>query len=166
MAHKTKIGGTNYEIVGGKAKIDGTNVSNIEIGKTLIDTTNYCVSWQPVITVIGNPEGLAALGAAAEVGILQDDGEFSLMSNGKTLLPKGTILRCRVGAWVGLTAKVIKNGETVLSYTNDGSGLQIFIPKAIYDYTVMGNVTIECEDIDTGVTTTNDTYGIITITEH
>lgn len=165
MAHKNKIGGTNYEIVGGKAKIDGTNVSNIEIGKTLTDTTNYYVSWQPVITVIGNPEGLAILGAAASVHILQDNGNVPGISNGKTLLPKGTILRCSVGAWVGLTAKVIKNGEMVSSFTNDGSGIQLTIPTKKYDYTVIGNATIECEVIDTG-DGDKDTYGIITITEH
>lgn len=44
MAHKTLIGGTAYEITGGKTLIDGTGYS-ISGGKTLIGGTGYDVSF-------------------------------------------------------------------------------------------------------------------------
>lgn len=40
MAHKTLIGGTDYEISGGKTLVDGTAYS-ISGGKTLVDGTAY-----------------------------------------------------------------------------------------------------------------------------
>ena len=162
MAHKVKIDGADYEITGGKTLVDGT-AYDVEHGKISIDNTKYDVSWLPIITVVGNPT--FDIFPEAVVRVPQDDGTSIAMLNGKTFLPKGAIIRCSVGAWVGLTAKVIKNGETVLSYTNDGSGMQIFIPTVSYEYVVTGNATIECETIDTG-TGDKDTYGIITITEH
>ena len=44
MNHSTKIGGTNYNIVGGTTKISGTNY-NITGGTTLINGTNYNISF-------------------------------------------------------------------------------------------------------------------------
>lgn len=46
MAHKTLIGGTAYEISGGKTLVDGT-AYNIAGGKTLIDGTIYEISFIP-----------------------------------------------------------------------------------------------------------------------
>jgi hypothetical protein len=46
MAHKTRIGGTNYNIVGGKTKIQGTGY-NITGGKTRIQGTGYNISFAP-----------------------------------------------------------------------------------------------------------------------
>lgn len=40
MAHKTLIGGTEYEIEGGRTLVNGTGY-NIELGKTLIGGTEY-----------------------------------------------------------------------------------------------------------------------------
>lgn len=45
MAHKTKIGGTNYGISGGKTKIGGTNYS-VSKGRTLKDGTGYDIKFK------------------------------------------------------------------------------------------------------------------------
>lgn len=44
MAHKTLIGGTSYNVAGGKALIDGTSYS-IAKGKTLVGGTGYDISF-------------------------------------------------------------------------------------------------------------------------
>lgn len=46
MAHKTLVGGTAYEISGGKTLVDGTAYS-IKNGKTLVDGTAYEVGFEP-----------------------------------------------------------------------------------------------------------------------
>lgn len=48
MAHKTLIGGTAYEITGGKTLVDGTAYS-IKSGKTLVGGTAYEVGFGPSI---------------------------------------------------------------------------------------------------------------------
>lgn len=48
MAHKTLIGGTAYEITGGKTLVNGTAYS-IKSGKTLVDGTAYEVGFGPSI---------------------------------------------------------------------------------------------------------------------
>lgn len=48
MAHKTKIGGTNYEVSGGKTKVGGTNYG-IAGGRTKVGGTNYGISFGPPI---------------------------------------------------------------------------------------------------------------------
>ncbi len=44
MAHKTLIGGTSYEITGGKTLVDGTSYS-VKNGKVLVDGTEYDISF-------------------------------------------------------------------------------------------------------------------------
>ena len=46
MAHKTLIGGTSYNVVGGKSLVSGTNY-NIAKGRTLISGTGYDISFVP-----------------------------------------------------------------------------------------------------------------------
>lgn len=46
MAHKTKIGGTAYEINGGKCLVGGTGYS-IKKGRTLVGGTGYDISFGP-----------------------------------------------------------------------------------------------------------------------
>lgn len=48
MAHKTKIGGTNYEVSGGKTRVNGTNYG-IAGGRTKVGGTNYGISFGPPI---------------------------------------------------------------------------------------------------------------------
>lgn len=51
MAHKTLIGGTSYEVSGGKAMIGGTGY-DIASGKTLVDGTGYDIMFRIPVTVI------------------------------------------------------------------------------------------------------------------
>lgn len=51
MAHKTLIGGTAYEISGGKTVIDGTAYS-IDKGKTLVGGTAYEVGFAPAMATV------------------------------------------------------------------------------------------------------------------
>ena len=44
MAHNTLIGGTEYEISGGKTRVSGTNYK-IKNGKTKVDGANYAISF-------------------------------------------------------------------------------------------------------------------------
>ena len=48
MAHKTMIGGTSYNVTGGKCLVSGTEY-NISGGKTLVNGTGYNISFAPVI---------------------------------------------------------------------------------------------------------------------
>ena len=78
MAHLTMIGGTAYEISGGKTLIDGTAYS-IDKGKTLVDGTAYEVGFAPSLTVTmtqANPSNVKAYiswdgGRASELGTYQ-----------------------------------------------------------------------------------------------
>ena len=51
MAHKTLIGGTAYEITGGKTLVNGTAYS-IDKGKTLVGGTAYEVAFGPKLNVL------------------------------------------------------------------------------------------------------------------
>lgn len=69
MAHKTKIGGTNYEISGGKVKV-GNTVYSISEGKTKVSATNYEIpfkktGWTCVYTGQKTSSGTATYTAPA-----------------------------------------------------------------------------------------------------
>lgn len=44
MAHKARINGTNYSVIGGKCRVNGTNYS-IKKGRTRVNGTNYDISF-------------------------------------------------------------------------------------------------------------------------
>lgn len=50
MAHKTRIGGTAYEVSGGKTLVGGTAYS-IAGGRTLVGGTGYGISFEEAITL-------------------------------------------------------------------------------------------------------------------
>ena len=50
MAHKTRVGGTAYEVQGGKCMVDGT-VYNILKGRTLIDGTGWDITFPSAVTM-------------------------------------------------------------------------------------------------------------------
>lgn len=60
MAHKTLIGGTAYEIDGGKTLIGGT-VYEIDKGKTLVGGTGYNVMFSRNISVVQSSGGTMAV---------------------------------------------------------------------------------------------------------
>lgn len=56
MAHKTLVGGTAYEVKGGRCLVDGTSYS-IQKGRTLVGGTGYDVSFAPAaipVTITGS----------------------------------------------------------------------------------------------------------------
>lgn len=61
MGHKVLVGGTAYEITGGRTLIDGTGFE-ISSGKTLIAGTAYTIPFKPAPIIIYAP-GIAALQA-------------------------------------------------------------------------------------------------------
>ena len=73
MAHKTLIGGTSYNVVGGKSLVSGTSY-NIAKGRTLISGTGYDISF-----------------ASHPYAMLYNDGDFIFqvgnnVTEGKTLV--------------------------------------------------------------------------------
>ena len=76
MAHKTLIGGTSYNVVGGKSLVSGTNY-NIAKGRTLISGTGYDISFVPP--------------SCTSYAMLYSDGDFIFqvgnnVAEGKTLV--------------------------------------------------------------------------------
>lgn len=53
MSHKTTIGGTVYDVKGGKCLVNGT-VYNIKKGRTLIGGTGYDITFAPAMPVKGD----------------------------------------------------------------------------------------------------------------
>lgn len=158
MAHKTLIGGTAYEISGGKTLIDGT-AYKIEKGKTRVDGTAYDVPFTAIIEVVNGETASVNMIAGAKYGLsLQGMQEF----------PIGTILKICIGlsyanrnGSYGIS-KVIVNGEVVCTHESHSS---FGTNTKNYEYTVTRDATIVCERFDPDGNGTND-YGIVTITEH
>lgn len=53
MAHKARVGGTNYGIKGGKCRVSGTNYS-VKKGRTRVSGTNYNIKFATPLGIIGN----------------------------------------------------------------------------------------------------------------
>ena len=131
MAHKTLIGGTNYEIVGGKTCVDGTTYK-ISGGKTLVGGTKYDVTFKkPTITMKGN--GYYYATATIEGIAYKADQE-------------GTIIEVLAGTEITLTVKdgtqegygeikIYKGGTLVAQPVSGTAGT--------YVHTVQENITIE-----------------------
>ena len=75
MAHKALIGGTAYEISGGKTLIDGTAYS-IKNGKTLVDGTAYEVAFGPDFVTVYD---FGTLTAAAAYGLYRCEALFDTL---------------------------------------------------------------------------------------
>lgn len=76
MAHKTKIGGTAYEISGGRTLVDGTGYS-IEKGRTKVDGTGYDISF-----ITGTPIGSLAVGTSVYMDFDGVRTEFLIVNQG------------------------------------------------------------------------------------
>ena len=89
MAHKTLIGGTAYEITGGKTLIGGTGYS-IKGGKTLIGGTGYDISFVSGTPLNEIAEGsvvyLNENGSPVEFYVAKHNYESGLNGSGRTLL--------------------------------------------------------------------------------
>lgn len=112
MAHKTKIGGTAYEIGSGKVLVGGTGYS-IDKGRTKVDGTGYDISF--TLTVGSLPLGsIVKLGAKSygqsftrefivvNQGIPQESDYYDETADGTWLLSKNVLSTRQQGGDAGL----------------------------------------------------------------
>ena len=143
MAHKTLIGGTAYEVSGGKTLVDGTAYS-IKNGKTLVEGTAYEVRFihTPVINLVIR----SAILVNVEFSRCIIDGiSYNLSSTGTQLqLPVGTTIECYVsGGGVSFghqnrEATISVNNQIVISTSADVDTTE----TVSFIYTVTGDATI------------------------
>lgn len=95
MAHKTLVGGTAYEISGGKALIDGTAYS-IKNGKALIGGTAYEVAFEKIVlvTITKNKEADKFNRSNVEINGQVYDGSVDVQIE----VPTGTVIKCSVSS--------------------------------------------------------------------
>jgi hypothetical protein len=106
MSHFVNIGGTAYEVIGGRTLVDGTE-REILLGKTLIDGTEYDIPFTKTITLSSNTYNDNRVGFIAIDGVKYTDED------------------CRDS---DLVLKV-KHGSEVLVYVYDGTYVTV---SAIY----------------------------------
>ena len=143
MAHKTLVGGTAYEITGGKTLVDGTAYS-IKSGKTLVGGTVYEVGFAEMATVTITGSGDSYL------SYVTIDGK-NYTSETTLSVPVGTIVYCHVG-------DEGKDGSPYVSLNG------AYISER--QYTITGNIGIYLRT--RSYKDKNDNkyyYGIISITE-
>lgn len=129
MAHKTLIGGTAYEIGGGKTLVGGTAYS-IDKGKTLIGGTAYEVGFaKPMATVIVYNY---SPGPYYESTMTFPD---EIASEGTYELPIGTELVFSIFASKRHEGWIWVNYEQVAYASGDSS--------AEYTYVLNGNISVE-----------------------
>ena len=118
--HKTLIGGTGYEITGGRTLVGGTWYS-ISKGRTLVDGTGYDISIGPgaiPVTITGS-------GAATYCQVVINGQTYTSAASGIEV-SAGDVITFRVySAQKSTPGKVTINGEVVASVTGtvDGNGI-------------------------------------------
>lgn len=139
MAHKTLVGGTAYEISGGKTLVNGT-VYNIKNGKTLVGGTAYEVGFGCEIFIDVDPARLDDFMAVCGTVKINGVQYNSSYSDTTLFLPEGTVVTCSVAArGVGNTATVTVNGTVVAEVTATSSNST---QGVYYEYIVSTNATI------------------------
>lgn len=138
MAHKTLIGGTAYEIGGGKDLIGGTVYAK-DHGKTLVGGTVYEVGFAPAgatVKVTVSNTGLIASQTSSPNAHFSIDGVKHNVAE-EFVTPIGTVLSCWCsrGSGAGGIAGIYLNGAEVQYKINDRY-------QATYEYTVKSNVEI------------------------
>lgn len=163
MAHKTLIGGTAYEITGGKALIDGTAYS-IKSGKTLVGGTAYGINFAPstaIITITGaNNNSSDTRYADITINGTVYDAASVVASGGTVVLeiPVGTIIECYVNGCTFPSA----DGQV---YINEESVYAAKIAIGTYSYEVIGNADIYIEEKNASSGIMSAWVGNIYITE-
>lgn len=157
MAHKTLIGGTAYEISGGKTLVNGTAYS-IKNGKTLVGGTAYDVGFAPDIANITVVCKDYTGGGFAQIEF--DDKTYSSIDREiyQIEVPIGTDIHCMI-----YDEQMVEEGEQYGYIKLNGVNKEeakLFGWDFGYSYTVNGNAIIELltDDYHYG-------YGRITITE-
>lgn len=139
MVHKTLVGGTAYEINGGKTLVNGT-VYNIKNGKTLVGGTAYEVGFGCEIFIDVDSEIPEIAPARLSSTVTINDVKYGPSSSDTTLsLSEGTVVSCNVAArGAGNTATVTVNGTVVAEVTSTSDSEQ----SVRYEYIVSTNATI------------------------
>ena len=161
MAHKTLIGGTAYEIKGGKTLVNGT-AYKIKGGKTLVGGTAYDVSFAPKIVTVTLVYGTLT---TSTMKVTIDDTEYGnkvVFGSGDNQLelqvPIGQI-KCRGSmsfTYLNSGMRIIVNGEIVAEAIKP-SAMNQLPTSCSYYYTLRGNVQIAWSLVDK--------YETLTITE-
>lgn len=154
MAHKTLIGGTAYEISGGKTLVNGTAYS-IDKGKTLVGGTAYEVGFAEMVTV-----RVKGLGTVCKANTTINGEQFIFALNADELLT------VPVGSTIVFTNTSMGNGTV---YVTDKNGVQTSTSLSrlgTYSYTVIGNTNIERTGKQQGISPgVSDYVPLIYITE-
>lgn len=122
MSHKTLVNGTVYEVGGGKTLIDGVAYS-IDKGKTLVGGTAYEVGFAKPATIT-----------------LTGSGSASYAEYNGTQYKVPTTFEADVGDTINLYCGDVPNSANIVL---NGTGVSQGLSKTTYEYTVVGNATIE-----------------------
>lgn len=120
MAHKTLIGGTGYEITGGRCLVGGTGY-NIKKGRTLVGGTGYDVEFAGDGTLGSIAEGsivyLNESGSPVAFYVAKHDYEPDLNGAGRTLLLRKDCYDQRVWRDAGVASYRISDIDEWLNKT-------------------------------------------------
>lgn len=155
MAHKTLVGGTAYEITGGRTLVNGTGYS-IDNGKTLVGGTAYEVGfWDSIVTLTSEQGGMFGSPQAS----VMIKGNWYSTENGEIKVKEGSVITCSVtgenaGSGMGDhgTGRIYLNGVEIVTAYNG---------TKTYDYVVTGDVSIH---LNTMTSFSGGDSGEITIT--
>ena len=117
MAHKTLVGGTAYEISGGKTMVGGT-VYDIAGGKTMVDGTVYEIAFAPS-TITVNITGSGS-------------SQYAYVTVNGTKYTTATTIECEAGTEISIKvsgtnitnsqkSQITLNGTVVASGTTSGA---------------------------------------------
>ena len=138
MAHKTLIGGTAYEIGGGKALVDATTYE-IDKGKALVDGTVYEVGFAPEEATVTISKDPYSSGANNQWTTVEIDGvTYQANANTTLIVPIGTTMVCKITPYSTSSSSkktMVKVDDVVVAEASDKNGLT-------YEYTIMSNVSI------------------------
>lgn len=107
MAHKTKVGGTNYAISGGRTLVGGTGYS-ISKGRTLVGGTGYDIAFRNTAKLSSLPVGTSVYANVNGVPY-----EFIIVHQGK---PSSAYYGSNMGAWL-----LMKNTYSKVSWNTSSS---------------------------------------------
>lgn len=118
MAHKTLIGGTTYEIAGGKTLVSGT-VYSIDKGKALVGGTAYEIAFSSAVAV-----KITGSGQSKYCYVTIDSKKYYAATTLE--LERGTTVALYVGAFPAYldSCKIVLNGTTVATGSNSGTAAQ------------------------------------------
>lgn len=112
MAHKTLVGGTAYEVTGGKCLVGGTAYS-IQKGRTLVGGTGYDVSFGPSVI----PVTIAGTGHSTYCRVEINGTQYSAATSGIEVLP-GSSISFRAAGSTSQPGHIRINGELVAQNSN------------------------------------------------